>query len=64
MGKFIKKFKKFITTAGFTKLLYLILFITLWTMGYNILAGAALGIFVYINFNVLTKVIQDGLDKI
>lgn len=67
MSKFLKvpkKVKQFITTAGFTRLFYFLVFLAFFAMGYRMLSGAFLGIFVYINFNVLKKVVQDQLDKI
>lgn len=59
-----RKVKQFISTAGFTRLFYLIVFFVFFAMGYRMLSGAFLGIFIYINFNVLKKVIQDQIDKI
>lgn len=52
---FLKKAKLWLKEAGFTNAVYLILFAYFFTTGATFLAGAALGVFVYVNWNVIVK---------
>jgi hypothetical protein len=53
----IAKIREFINKSGLTKVIYLALFFYFLFIGSKILAGAAAGIFIYINFNVLIDMI-------
>ena len=55
----IEKIKNWFLSTGLISFAYLGIGIVLKMFGYAFLAGAALGIFVYINFNVIYKAIKD-----
>lgn len=52
---FLKKAKLWLKEVGFTNAVYLILFTYFFITGATFLAGAALGVFVYVNWNVIVK---------
>lgn len=54
---------QFIKNSGFTKLLYLVLFIYFSISSSLLLAGAAGGIFIYVNINVLIKLVKKYFKK-
>lgn len=60
----VSKVKKFILEAGFAKLSWLLIGLYFTFTGSDLFAGAAFGIFAYINYNVLIKVIQGAFDSI
>jgi hypothetical protein len=69
----VDKFKKWLDNAGFTSAVYLLLFVVTLIFGSGLLgsglskylAGAFLGIFCYVNWNVLKKVFkEDVTDKV
>lgn len=64
----MKKLKLWLKKAGFTSLAYLGIFAALYLLGYKFLGGAALGIFCYVNWNVIVKLwnnqIQPEVDKV
>lgn len=58
--KFITKAKLWFKRSGFTNLVYLLIAIgAKLLLGSNMLFGAALGIFIYINFNVIKKLVVE-----
>lgn len=61
---FITKIKLWLTTTGLTNLGYLVLFIGAVMFKMTFVAGVFLGIFVYINFNVIQKLIRNAINKI
>lgn len=52
----MKEIKLWLKHAGITVIGYLIAGIVLFIMGYKFLAGAAFGIFLYVNWNVIVKI--------
>ena len=64
----MKKLKLWLKKAGFTSIAYLAIFAVLFILGYKFLSGAALGIFCYINWNVIIKLwneeVQPEVDKV
>lgn len=64
VSKFFRGVKQFIVTSGFTKLFYFLVFLLFLAMGYKMLSGVFLGIFIYINYEVIQEVIQGQLNKI
>lgn len=60
MSKFLEKLKKWISEAGLTATAYLALFVVFFSFGNSFLAGAMLGIFVYLNWNVIRKLVFQG----
>lgn len=63
LKSFIRKLKIWIKEAGFTNLVYLILFAYFFTSGSAFLAGAALGVFVYVNWNTIIKIYNRDLES-
>lgn len=61
---FLSKISFWFAKTGLTNICYLIAFFIVWILGYKFLAGAALGIFVYINWNVIKKLVTNKLHKI
>jgi hypothetical protein len=57
----LDKVKNWIKAAGLTSLAYLGIFVAALIFGKTFFAGAALGIFVYVNFNVLKKIVQEDV---
>lgn len=55
MKKTINKFRRWISEAGFTSTVYAVLFTVFFVGGHKFLSGAMLGIFVYLNWNVIRK---------
>lgn len=55
------KIKLWLEKAGFTSLAYFAVFCFMFIMGHKFLAGAALGIFVYINWNVIVKIWKEEI---
>lgn len=60
MKSFLNAIKKWISEAGLTATAYLALFAVFFSFGNKFLAGAMLGIFVYLNWNVIRKLIFSG----
>lgn len=60
----IEKLKLWFKETGLTNVGYLGAFIASLLIGSKFLAGAALGIFVYINFNIIQKLVRDKIEKI
>ena len=60
----LEKLKLWFQKTGLTNVGYLAAFLVALLLGSKLLAGAALGIFIYINFNVLQKIIKDSISKI
>ncbi len=56
----MRKIKQWIAKTGFTNILYLLLSaFTFIFMGNYFLTGAFIGVFVYINWNTIIKLIKD-----
>lgn len=61
----IKKVKAWIESTGISNLFYVGIFLYALVKGfsgidlYSLVAGASAGIFIYINFNVIKKLIED-----
>lgn len=58
------KIKLWLSVTGFTNIGYLILFIGAIIFGLKFVAGIFLGIFIYINYNVIQKLIRNAINKI
>lgn len=54
----MKKFMRWFRKVGLTNLAYLALFAVAFLAKSRFMAGGFLGIFLYINFNAITKVIK------
>lgn len=63
IGQFFTKFFQAIYKAKLANIVYLILFAYFLLTGATFLAGAAIGVFVYINFNTFEKLINNKLKK-
>jgi hypothetical protein len=50
---FFKTIGDFLKEEGYTKIIYILLFIYFFLTGAKLLAGAAGGIFIYINYNII-----------
>lgn len=59
----LEKLKIWFQKTGLTNVSYLLASLVALLVGSKILFGAAVGIFVYINFNVIQKIIRGILDK-
>jgi hypothetical protein len=59
----VKKFTNWLKQAGFTSAVYLALFLVAVFLGKTFLSGVFLGIFVYVNFNVLKKIFKEDVVK-
>ena len=57
--KFTEKVKLWISTTGLTNIGWLAGAVGGWFLGYPNLASAAIGIFIYINFDVIRKLCQN-----
>jgi len=55
----IKKLKLWLTKTGLTNIGYLVAALGSILIGSKLLLGASLGIFIYINYNVIQKLILD-----
>ena len=61
----ISKIKEWLRTTGIANIAYLGIGIGAKVLfGSNLLLGAGLGIFVYLNWNVIRKLIKQGVDSI
>ena len=60
MKGFLNAIRKWISEAGLTATAYLALFVVFFSSGNSFLAGAMLGIFVYLNWNVIRKLVFSG----
>lgn len=54
----MEKLQIWFEKTGLTNVGYLLAFFVAMILGFKILAGAAIGIFTYINFNVIRKLIE------
>lgn len=60
----MEKIKEWILKTGLTNIAYLGIAVgSKLLLGSNLLAGAALGIFIYLNFNVIQKLVKGVIDK-
>ena len=62
--KLIDKIKLWLATTGLTNLGYLGLFVAALFFKMTFVAGAFIGIFIYINYNVIQKLIRNAFNKI
>jgi hypothetical protein len=60
----IEKIKLWLLATGLTNIAYAGGAIGAWILGYPVLAGACAGIFVYVNFNVIKKLITGAAEKL
>jgi len=60
MKGFLNAIRKWISEAGLTATAYLALFVVFFSSGNSFLSGAMLGIFVYLNWNVIRKLVFSG----
>ena len=60
----VDKIKMWLIATGLTNFAYLAAAVACFILGYPILMGAALGIFVYVNFNVIKKLVTGAVDKL
>ena len=60
----IEKIKLWLLATGLTNVGYAAGAIGAWILGYPVLVGACAGIFVYVNFNVIKKLVTGAVDKL
>lgn len=59
----LEKLKIWFQKTGLTNVSYLLASLVALLVGSKILFGAAVGIFVYINFNVIQKIVKEVINK-
>lgn len=59
----MEKLKLWLVKTGLTNIGYAVLFVVAFILQAKLLAGAFLGIFVYINFNVIQKLIKEAISN-
>jgi hypothetical protein len=57
----MKKAMDWLRLTGVSNVAYLGIGIVSTILGYTLVAGAAYGIFTYINFNVISKIVRDKI---
>ena len=60
----LEKVTAWIKATGLTNIAYAGGFFGALTLGYPMVAGACAGIFIYVNFNVLRKLVMTGVSKL